>query len=154
MRAGAAVLAAVWVMGGCGGDEPAAAPPAASSPATAATTPETTAPATTAASPAPATRTAPPAAPTGAGGAAEFVSVVRRSVPDVAAGRTDGEIAGVAATACRGLADGVPADDVTAAAQSLGTLDAGATDQATARELVKLAIDTVCPGQAARVDEF
>jgi hypothetical protein len=38
--------------------------------------------------------------------------------------------------------------------RSLGTPDAEATDQATARELVKLAIDTTCPDQDRRVDEF
>ena len=86
--------------------------------------------------------------------AEQFVSVVRAQVPDVAAGRTDDEITEIATAACRGLEEGAPADEVTAAAQSLGTLDAEATDQATARELIKLAIDTVCPDQAARVDEF
>jgi hypothetical protein len=75
-------------------------------------------------------------------------------VPDVAAGRTDAEIAAVARTACRDLAARRSADDVVAQAQSLGTADAEATDQATARELVKLAIDTVCLDQARRVDEF
>jgi hypothetical protein len=82
------------------------------------------------------------------------VAVVRARVPDVANGRTDAEIAAVARTACRNLARGTSADDVVAQAQSLGTLDAEATDQATARELVKLAIDTVCLDQARRVDEF
>ena len=90
----------------------------------------------------------------GGDGAAEFVAVVRAQLPEVAAGRSADELAAVATTACDGLADGVPADGVTAAAQSLGTLDAEATDQATARELVKLAIDTVCLDQANRVDEF
>jgi hypothetical protein len=113
--------------------------------------PTTVAPATEAAGTTPpAVGTMPPAA----GAAAEFVAVVRRELADVAAGRTDAELASVATTACQGLADGTSADDVTAAAQSLGTLDAEATDQATARELVKLAIDTACPAQATRVDEF
>lgn len=95
--------------------------------------------------------------PTAAGDSGDtdqFVTVVREQLPDVADGRTDDEIAAVATTACDGLGDGASADDITAAAQSLGTLDAEATDQATARELVKLAIDTVCLDQAARVDEF
>jgi hypothetical protein len=82
------------------------------------------------------------------------VAVVRDRLPDVASGRTDDEIAAVATTACEALADGVPADDVTAAARSLGTADAEATDDATARELVKLAIDTVCLSQSSRVDDF
>jgi hypothetical protein len=91
---------------------------------------------------------------TAAGDVQRFVVVVRHELPDVAAGRTDAELTAVAATACEGLATGAGADNVTADAQSLGTLDAAATDPATARELVKLAIDTVCPDQAARVDEF
>jgi hypothetical protein len=43
---------------------------------------------------------------------------------------------------------------VIAETRTLGTADAEATDEATARELVKLAIDTVCLDQAKRVDEF
>jgi hypothetical protein len=89
-----------------------------------------------------------------AGSPERFVTVVRHQVPDVATGRTDAELAAVAAAACEGLAIGLPADRVTADVRSLGTLDAAATDQATARELVKLAIDAVCPDQAGRVDEF
>jgi hypothetical protein len=75
-------------------------------------------------------------------------------VPEAASGRTDAEIAAVAVRACRGLAAGRSADDLLAEARSLGTVDAEATDPATARELVKLAIDTVCLDQAPRVDEF
>jgi hypothetical protein len=82
------------------------------------------------------------------------VAVVRAKIPEVARGRTNKEIAAVALRACVGLAAGRSADQIVAEAQSLGTVDATATDQATARELVKLAIDTVCPDQAARVDEF
>lgn len=102
----------------------------------------------------------PPPAPTsvvGTGASAQpeqFVLVVREQLPDVASGRTDEEIALIAETACDGLASGTPSDAVAAAAQSLGTLDAEANDPATARELVKLAVDTVCLDQAARVDEF
>jgi hypothetical protein len=80
--------------------------------------------------------------------------VVRAKAPDVAAGRTATEIAAVATTACRSLRAGRAADQITAEARSLGTLDAEATDDATARELVKLAIDTTCLDQARRVDEF
>ncbi len=92
--------------------------------------------------------------PTGGGGTVEFVRVVRSRVPEVAAGRTTAEIAAIATTACRSLRAGRAADAVQAEARSLGTLDAEATDDATARELVKLAIDTTCLDQASRVDEF
>ncbi len=91
---------------------------------------------------------------TGAGGTAEFVRVVRVRVPEVAAGRSTAGIAAIATTACRSLRAGRPAEQVQAEARSLGTLDAEATDDATARELVKLAIDTTCLDQAGRVDEF
>ena len=128
----AAVLSCA--LAGCGGDD-----------GETATTPPGTTAATSAAS-------ALPAEP--AGDVQEFVAVVRDRLPDVAAGRTHAELAAVATAACEGLAVGASADDVVANAQSLGTLDAEATDQATARELVKLAIDTVCPEESARVDEF
>jgi len=86
--------------------------------------------------------------------ASEFVRVVRAKVPEVAAGRTDKEIRGIAQRACRGLARGDSADDLIAQTRTLGTLDAEATDFATASELIKLAIDTDCPDQAGRVDDF
>jgi hypothetical protein len=105
--------------------------------------------------PAPATGTATPGRPAdNAAGLAEFVAVVQDQLPQLAAERTDDEIAAVAVTACAGLAAGLPADTIVAQAQSLGTLDAEATDPATAGELVKLAIDRVCLDQATRVDEF
>ena len=85
---------------------------------------------------------------------AAFVAAVRDRLPEIAADRRDEEIGDVARQACAGLAAGTDADRIVAGTRSLGTLDAEATDQATARELVKLAIDTVCPGQAGRVDEF
>ena len=85
---------------------------------------------------------------------AAFVAAVRDRLPGIAADRRDEEIGDVARQACAGLAAGTEADRIVAGTRSLGTLDAEATDQATARELVKLAIDTVCPGQAGRVDEF
>jgi hypothetical protein len=84
----------------------------------------------------------------------EFVTVVKARLPKVAVDRRDEEISLVAEQACAGLSGGLPADQVIAETRSLGTEDAAATDPATARELVKLAIDTVCPDQAARVDEF
>ena len=83
-----------------------------------------------------------------------FVAAVRRALPEVAADRRDEELAAVAEQACSELADGEDADTVVGHTQTLGTLDGQATDQATARELIKLAIDTVCPGQDRRVDEF
>jgi hypothetical protein len=80
--------------------------------------------------------------------------VVRGKLPQVAAGRADAEITAVATRACQALAADRSADEIVAETRSLGTLDAEATDQATARELVKLAIDTTCLDQARRVDEF
>jgi hypothetical protein len=91
---------------------------------------------------------------TGNGGTAGFVKVVKAKLPEVAAGRSTAEIAAIATTACRSLRVGRSANRITVDARSLGTLDAEATDEATARELVKLAIDTSCIDQAARVDEF
>jgi hypothetical protein len=88
------------------------------------------------------------------GGTAQFVRVVRDRVPEVAAGRSTAEIAAIAVRACAGLRAGRSAEDVQAEARSLGTLDAEATDDATARELVKLAVDTLCLDQAGRVPEF
>ncbi|MEU4423309.1 hypothetical protein AB0F81_22000 [Actinoplanes sp. NPDC024001] len=83
-----------------------------------------------------------------------FVSVVRAQLPDVARDRPAAEIQAIADLACADLAVGKSADDVVAAARTLGTLDAEATDQATARELIKLAIDTTCLDQRDRVDDF
>ena len=100
------------------------------------------------------TASASPSSPASRPAASEFVRVVRAKVPEVAAGRTDKEIRGIAQRACRGLARGDSADNLIAEARTLGTLDAEATDFATASELIKLAIDTDCPDQAGRVDEF
>ncbi|GAA4966246.1 DUF732 domain-containing protein [Actinoplanes utahensis] len=83
-----------------------------------------------------------------------FVTVVKTELPAVAAGRTDQEIRAIGDTACDDLAAGGKADVIVATTRTLGTLDAEATDQATARELVKLAIDTICLDQSGRVDEF
>lgn len=108
--------------------------------------------------PSPAGSTAPAApssrGPVAADGAATFVTTVQAKVPEVALDRREEEIAAIAQQACADLAAGKDADAVVAAARSLGTADAEAADQATARELVKLAIDTVCPDQSRRVDEF
>jgi hypothetical protein len=131
-----------------------------------------TAPASSAASPAPvpgtatsapaqAAASAPALAPASAGpgsgtknGPDSFVGVVRAKLPEVAVDRRDEEIQAIADSACSGLIAGKTADDVIAAARTLGTVDAEATDHATARELVKLAIDTTCFGERDRVDEF
>jgi hypothetical protein len=64
------------------------------------------------------------------------------------------EIQAIADTACADLAGGKDSDTIVDAARTLGTVDAEATDHVTARELVKLAIDTTCLDQAPRVDEF
>ena len=88
------------------------------------------------------------------GGTDAFVSTVRQALPEVAADRRDEEIAAIAEQACSALAGGEDADTVVAGTRTLGTLDAEATDHATARELIKLAIDTVCPGRGGRADEF
>lgn len=83
-----------------------------------------------------------------------FVGVVRAQLTDIAAGRTDREIQAIADTACAGLTAGRPGDEIVDVTRALGTTDAEATDHATARELIKLAIDTSCLDQAPRVDEF
>lgn len=131
-----AVLVALAV-GGCGTDEPAVDPTA------------TVAPPAPASPPPSASRDPEPVADT-----REFVTAVRVGVPDVAAYRSDEEIGAIGAQICAGLVGGDPAGDLVATTRALNTADAEATDQATARELIKLAIDVACPGQAARVDEF
>jgi Protein of unknown function (DUF732) len=148
---------AVLMLGGCGDEaEPTAGPaPVTSSPAPVT---QTTAPASAAAtattSPTPGgTATKPSPRRTGAGPSG-FVDVVRDRVPEVAVDRRDDEIEAVARQACASLAAGKDADALVAETRSLGTADAEAVDQATARELIKLAIDTVCPDQSKRVDEF
>ncbi|MEV4640940.1 DUF732 domain-containing protein [Actinoplanes sp. NPDC049548] len=83
-----------------------------------------------------------------------FVATVRDRLPEVALDRRDEELAAIGRQACADLAGGLDADKIVARTRSLGTADAEATDQATARELVKLAIDTICPDQDRRVDEF
>ncbi|SDS59235.1 hypothetical protein [Actinoplanes derwentensis] len=83
-----------------------------------------------------------------------FVGVVRAQLPEIAEGRTDRQIQAIADTACTGLAAGESGDTIVDTTRTLGTADAEATDHATARELIKLAIDTTCLPQAPRVDEF
>jgi hypothetical protein len=128
-------------LAGCGDQPPAAAPPSARPSA--------------AAPPA-----APPSSPRPAGddaadaGSAAFVAAVRDALPQIAADRRDEEIALIAEQACTGLSAGLTADQVVAETRTLGTEDAEATDQATARELIKLAIDRACLDQAARASQF
>jgi hypothetical protein len=150
----AAAAATVLMLGGCSDEPPAADAPTVAAPTAA---PSTAAPSTaTPSTPAPST----PAAPAGespgrtSSGTTGFVSVVRAQLAEVAADRSDDDIAAIARQACTSLAAGDDADAVIAATRSLGTADAEAVDQATARELIKLAIDTVCPDQDRRVDEF
>jgi hypothetical protein len=122
------VALALLALAGCddgGGPEPAATPPSAAASQRAGTAPRV-----------------------------EFVDVVQSRLPEVAADRRAEEIEAIATRACASLADGTDAETIVAETRSLGTLDAEAADHATARELVKLAIDTICPDQAARVDEF
>jgi hypothetical protein len=148
--------AMMLILTGCSDAEPAGAPapgagvtpsesPSVSPAATSVTT-------TAAAEPARTTRK--PAPENTGGDLAGFVAVVRSRVPEVALDRRDEEIAAVAQQACASLAAGTSADALVGETRSLGTADAEATDQATARELIKLAIDTVCLDQRDRVDEF
>ncbi|WP_433789820.1 hypothetical protein [Actinoplanes sp. CA-252034] len=95
-----------------------------------------------------------PSSSAGSSSAGAFVRVVRAQLADIAAGRADAEIQAIADNACAGLADGRSTDEIVDTTRTLGTLDAEATDHATARELIKLAIDTTCFDQRARVDEF
>ncbi len=129
----------VLAAGGCGGDDPAPEP-------------------LTTTLPPPASASAVPVTPEGSGPALrdtrEFVTAVRDGLDDVAAGRTDDELGLLGGLLCDRLAAGDTADAVVARARSLDTADAEAIDHATARELIKLAIDTVCLDQAGRVDEF
>ncbi|WP_199512859.1 DUF732 domain-containing protein [Nucisporomicrobium flavum] len=130
-----AVAMLLLALSGCG-DDAGTSPARTPSPATSTVAPSTTA----------TTRTA--------AGADAFVAEVRRSLPEVAADRREDEIGAVARRACAALAKGDDADAIVAQTRTLGTVDAEAVDEATARELVKLAIDTVCPDQDRRVDEF
>ncbi|MEV0898929.1 hypothetical protein [Actinoplanes sp. NPDC049802] len=87
-------------------------------------------------------------------GPSRFVLVVKAELPEVAQDRADSEIQAIADTACADLDAGRNSNEIIAVTRTLGTLDAEATDHVTARELIKLAIDTTCLDQAARVDEF
>jgi hypothetical protein len=140
------VLAAATVLAlaGCGDDPTPVRPPATGAAPSTAAVP---------ASPAP-PASVPASQGTGDAPAVEFVGVVRNRLPEIAVDRRDEEIEAIATRACTSLAEGTDAETIVTETRSLGTLDAEATDHATARELIKLAIDTVCPDRAARVDEF
>lgn len=80
---------------------------------------------------------------------AAFVRVVQASVPELAVDRRDEEIAAVAEQSCSSLAAGQDADTLVTE-----TRNTAAVDRATARELIKLSIGTVCPAQQKRAREF
>ena len=83
-----------------------------------------------------------------------FVSEVREKLPELGSGRSDEEIQGMADVICNALAKDAKSEDVVDATRSLGSRDGVPIDTATANEVIKLAIDTSCPGQAPRVTEF
>jgi hypothetical protein len=138
----AAVL--LLTLGGCG-DEPEAEPATVPVPATSSATPVPSDPAViasraVAARPA---RTTPEAV-----GEQRFVAVVQRDLPGLAMDHREDEIAALARQACAALAAGRSAGAVVAGARTFGVA------RASARALVRLAIDTVCPEQDRRLDEF
>jgi hypothetical protein len=133
---------AVAALTGCGGD-PAPSPSGAAAPSS----PAPASAVTTAAGDAEGPADADP-------GSAAFIAAVRQQLPAIGTDRRDEEIAAIAEQACAGLSAGLTGDQIVAETRTLGTEDASATDQATARELIKLAIDKVCPNEAKRVDEF
>ena len=139
MRKGCLVVA-VFTLTGCADDgtEPVTSTPPPAAEATAAAV----------------TPAVPDTAASATGRVSGFVAVVRDKVPEVAAGRSDAEIQAVADAACADLAAGKDGDAIVDSTRALGTVDAEATDHVTARELIKLAIDTTCLDQARRVDEF
>ncbi|MEU4624783.1 hypothetical protein AB0G04_33030 [Actinoplanes sp. NPDC023801] len=83
-----------------------------------------------------------------------FVGVVREKLPELANGRGDDEIQAMADVICNALAKDAKGEDVVDATRSMGSRDGVPIDTATANEVIKLAIDTSCPGQAPRVTEF
>lgn len=130
---------AVAALAGCDGDPTPgdASPPSSSPPSSAGTTPA-----------------GDPEVDDADPGSAAFVAAVRAKLPEIATDRRDEEIGAIAEQACAGLSAGLTGDQIVAETRTLGTEDASATDQATARELIKLAIDKVCPDEAKRIDEF
>ncbi|GAA3919080.1 DUF732 domain-containing protein [Actinoplanes auranticolor] len=148
----AAVL--LVALGGCG-DEPEAEPATVPVPVT--TSPVPASPSVVASrvagAAAPARTTAArttPQTPRAAGWAdpAAFVAVVQRTMPDLALDRREDELATLAQRACAALAAGRSPAAVVAEVRAFGT------DRAGARQLIKLAVDTVCPEQERRAREF
>jgi hypothetical protein len=80
--------------------------------------------------------------------AAGFVAAVQRELPELVVDHRDEEITALAEQTCAALAAGRSAGAVLAGVRTFGT------GQAHARQLVKLAIGTVCPEQDRRIDEF
>jgi hypothetical protein len=145
----AAVL--LLALGGCG-DEPAAEPATVPVPATSVADPVPSRPAatvgTTPKTAEPKTA-APEAAAQAAGpGAAGFAAAVQRELPELVLDHRDEEIVALAEQTCAALAAGRSAGAVVAGVRTFGT------DRAHARQLVKLAIGTVCPDQDRRIGEF
>jgi hypothetical protein len=146
----AAVL--LVALGGCG-DEPEAEPATVPVPVTTSAAPLPASPSVVAsrvavaASPA---RTTPRATPKAAGRTdpAAFVAVVQRTMPGLALDRREDELATLAQQACAALTAGRSAAAVVAEVRAFGT------DRAGARQLIRLAVDTVCPEQGRRAREF
>jgi hypothetical protein len=83
-----------------------------------------------------------------------FVGVVREKLPELGEGRSDDEVQAMADVICNALAKDAKSEDVVDATRSLGSRDGVPIDVATANEVIKLAIDTSCLGEASRVTEF
>jgi hypothetical protein len=78
-----------------------------------------------------------------------FVADVRSQVPEVAVDRRDEEIEEIAQQACPSLQADKKAAAVVAEVEEMAGVD-----KATADQLIRLAIETVCPAQHGRADEF
>lgn len=152
MMAGRWLVAAVLLvtLGGCG-DGPEAEPATVPVPVTTSAAPVPASPSVLAGRASPA-RTAPRTTPKAVGrdraDPAEFVAAVQRTMPGLTLDRRDEEIAALAQQACAALAAGRSAAAVVTEVRAFGT------DRAGARQLIKLAVGTVCPGQVRRAGEF
>ena len=141
---GAAVL--LLALGGCG-DGPEAEPATVPVPVTSSADPVPSRPAVVT-SRSPGSQAAAAPARAAAARPDDFVGVVQRDLPDLAMDRRDEEILAVAEQTCAALAAGRSAGAVVAEVRTFGA------DRASARELVRLAITTVCPEQDRRIDDF
>jgi hypothetical protein len=148
----AAVL--LLTLGGCG-DEPEAEPATVPVPATTSEAPVPASPSVIASRVAAAVspaRTAPRTTPKAVGrdraDPGAFVAVVQRTMPGLALDRRVEEIAALAQQECAALAAGRSATAVVTEVRTFGT------DRAGARQLIKLAVGTVCPEQDRRAGEF